>query len=239
MLLAQQLENVVQQMTRLENEEITLPILISSMMIPSTLTTKYFITVVYGNDYDATENITKLASKLYDVTLLSSITSTYAGIRNHIAKKRNILIPLIDVTKELEKKKREELFEMLKVGVNETGKVFTPKKKYGYDVGCPKILSTKERIWKEAKFDDIRDRFIIIPTVEFIEHFDVDYDYTPLFKAREEFWLSAASEFEQNLKLVEGVNRQLIAMMAAIYDISVSEAVDKVSIYQEFVKKYF
>ncbi|NES01410.1 MAG: hypothetical protein F6K22_00230 [Okeania sp. SIO2F4] len=100
-------------------------------------------------------------------------------------------------------------------------------------------MSTKERIWKEAKFDHIRDRFIIIPTVEFIEDFDVDYDYTPLFKAREEFWLSAASEFEQNLKLLEGVNRQLIATMASIYDISVSEAVDKVSIYQELVKKYF
>lgn len=72
-----------------------------------------------------------------------------------------------------------------------------------------------------------------------VKYEDEDYDYEVLFKAREEFWLSAASEFEENLKFVEGVDRQLIATMATIYDISVSEAVEKVSIYQEFAKKYF
>ncbi|GGA08286.1 hypothetical protein [Okeania sp. KiyG1] len=242
MFLTQQLEYLVKQTTKLENEEVTLPILISSMLIPSTLTTNYLITVVYGNDSDATNNITLLASKLYNVTWHSSILSSYAGIRNYIAEKRDILIPVPDVqTKALGKKKKEELFEMLKVGVNSTGKVFTPKKKYEFDVGCPKILSTKEYIWKDAKFNNIKDRFVIIPAVEFIKFIneDEDYDYEVLFKAREKFWLSAASEFEENLKFVEGVDRQLIATMATIYDISVSEAVEKVSIYQEFVKKYF
>ncbi|MDJ0555449.1 MAG: hypothetical protein QNJ68_13600 [Microcoleaceae cyanobacterium MO_207.B10] len=245
MYLTQQLEQLVKQTTKLENEEVTLPILISSMMIPSTLTTNYLITVVYGRDSNATNNITLLASKLYNVTWLLS-NSTYVSIRNdiakNIAKKRDILIPVPDVeTRGVEKKKKEELFEMLKVGVTSTGKVFTPKKKDEYDVGCPKILSTKEYIWKDANFADIRDRFIIIPAVEFVQFIyeEEDYDSEVLFKAREEFWLSAASEFEENLKFVEGVYRQLIATMAIIYNISVSEAVEKVSIYQEFVKKYF
>ena len=89
--LTQQLEQLVKQTTKLEKEEVTLPILIYSMMIPSTLTTNYLITVVYGRDSDATNNITLLASKLYNVTWHSSILSSYAGIRNYIAEIRNYI----------------------------------------------------------------------------------------------------------------------------------------------------
>lgn len=134
---------------------------------------------------------------------------------------------------------------MLKAGVSKsTGKVFTPAKKYEYDVAYPKILSTYDDFWKDTKFYDIKHRFIIIPKAELIEDLQ-DSEYindVSLFKLAEEFWLSAASDFERKMKSVEGINRdnrELIATMTKIYDFSVSEAVEKVSIYQEFVKKYF
>lgn len=236
MLLTQEIPNLITEETKLKNQEVTLPVLVSSMLIPSTLTTKYFITVVYGNGAD---NITVIASKLYNAVWLNPLSS-YASIRNEInklvQKNQNIL-----ASGGLLVKERKPFFEMLRVGIRSTGYVSTPKRKDDYDIGCPKIISTSdtsEQFWR--KLDDIKDRFIIIPTdPENYLYTDYDYDYESLFKAREEFWLSAASKFEENLKLVEGTDRNLIATMATVYDIPMSEAIDKVSIYREFVEKYF
>lgn len=133
-----------------------MPVLVSSILIPSALCSNYLITVFFGKSGTGKSSGLKLASEVYDCPILSS-TATYAGIRNHIEELRmsidengeeteeNILICLDDCNEATFKE--EKIYTLLKTGTSisnaktaisssETGK------NQSFNAACPKAIST-------------------------------------------------------------------------------------------------
>ncbi|NET40610.1 hypothetical protein [Okeania sp. SIO2B3] len=255
--IALQLEELICNLTTISNPEIVMPVLISTLMIPSALCSNYLITVFWGKSGTGKSSALRLASEMYDCPTLSS-TATYAGIRNHIESCRisvddngeeseeNIIICIDDCSENTFKE--EKIYTLLKTGTSisnaktaissaETGK------NQSFNSACPKAVSTCDPFWTLPEFHEIRRRIIIIPTEkenrDFVDKemlvFNEGSDF-PLADVIRNFWLEKQKEFKILLKRLRGEEKELIASMAVVYDMEIPAAKDKVKEYRKYIK---
>ena len=263
--LAIQLETIVNRMTRLVESEVTMPVLISSIMVPSALVYNYPITVIYGKSGAGKSAITRLASEMFGVPL-SGGSATYAGLRNHIrdCKYRtdddtgetyevNINLPVDDMKGKMFLED-ENLHTMFRCGISQsTGDIRLSTSEIGNNItfnsACPKIISTCDDFWSNAKLHELKRRITIIETEfsphlksQFIDKEAINYndgEVVDLIGAVENFWYDNQdkfSDFYAKAAKKGGEQKELIASMACAYDLSVDEAVVKVNAYNNFIR---
>lgn len=180
-----QLEDLVNKLTKIQNERVVMPVLVSSLMIPSALVMNFVIIVFYGASGTGKSALIRLASEMYDIPVVNT-TATYAGIRNHIQNLRyrtdengdlvetNMLVTIDDINSDT--LKDPKLFGLLKTGasLSTAGTIISSQsggKNSDFNGACPKALSTCEPFWRRPEYHELRRRIVLIPTQQSEEEF--------------------------------------------------------------------
>ena len=262
--ISKRLEAIISNMARVERPEIVIPIMISALLIPSAMVMNYPIIIFYGRSGTGKSGLLRLGEAMFGIPLVGT-TATYAGIRNHIEEFRyvvdeetgelieqNILIVIDDIDSNVILRDNK-LLGMLKTGnsfstgntrisSNETGKNMT------FNMACPKALSTcDDQVWLHPDLHELKRRVVIIPTAYRPELRDTLLDKEEinfnsgtmaLKLAIESFWLDNVDKFKVNYRKGRGLDRELTATLATVYDIPMPEAKKKVEAYRNFIEVY-
>lgn len=262
--LWKKLEGIVNNLTRIENPEVVMPVLISSLLIPSAMTMNYPIIIFYGKSGTAKSGLIRLAENMYGIPQTGT-TATYAGIRNHIQDFRyvtdeetgelieqNILVTIDDIDS-LTILSDRKLFGMLKTGHSYstgTTRISTCEagKNIAFNMACPKALSTcDQKVWTHPDLHELKRRVLIIPTKlrpdlrdELVDKEEINFNEgaMSLKFSVETFWVNKQETFKLNYRKGRGIDRELIATLATVYDISTKESKEWVRRYRTFIEPY-
>ena len=182
--------------------------------------------------------------------LVSAVT--YAGLRNFIEKHRhmdsleyvgekNINVVIDEISPVF--LNNENIYSMLKSGTNHaTSRIETSREKSGknnmFYSFSPKTFSTCWNFWNNPEFVEIQRRIFVFKTVKvpgrnFIDKEDINYnecDY-PLSQVLQNFWAEKQLQYKEISRAARGNDRDMIATICCLYDISIEEA-------KEVLQKY-
>ena len=192
-----------------------------------------------------------VVSGLYGMPMLVSAV-TYAGLRNFIEKNRhmdsleyagekNINVVIDEISPVF--LNNENIYSMLKSGTNHaTSRIETSREKSGknnmFYSFSPKTFSTCWNFWNSPEFVEIQRRIFVFKTVKvpggnFIDKEDINYNECdhPLSQVLQDFWAEKQLQYKEISRAARGNDRDMIATMCCLYDISIEEA-------KEVLQKY-
>jgi len=261
--LSEQLESLLRNLTQVQNDKVIVPIAISALMVPSALCNNFPITVFWGKSGTGKSSSLSLASGMYKCPPVSVFT--YASIRNFIKDYRyttdtdgeeseeNIVVCMDDCNSDTFKDPK--LYKLLKTGVSySTGNQILSSTDLGtnlnFNASCPKLISTCDPFWQKVEYHELLRRIIIIPTEKsdssFISKESIVYnsDFFSLAEQVKKFWLEKQIAFKSlckkfnsdpSFKPFEEGEQEVVATMAILYDIDVSEAAQRYKEYRKAV----
>ena len=250
--LVNQVEELFKLFTVFEDPEIVTPVIVTSVCVPSAIAGSAPISVFYGESGTGKSSCCHVVSGLYGMPMLVS-SVTYAGLRNFIENHRQINSPeyvgekninvVIDEISPVFLNNRN-MYSMLKSGTNyATSRIETSREKSGknnmFYSFSPKTFSTCWNFWNNPEFIEIQRRIFVfktqkVPRGTFVDKEDINYNECnrPLSQMLQDFWAEKQPQYKEILKAARGNDRDMIATMCCLYDISIEEAKENLQKYK-------